>query len=123
MVSLHRYRSAEEAAEDGARLRGGGRGADGGGLHAHYRQCNNYEGLVADSKWRETATRQLRLHCVLLEHEAALRKYFTYVAAAEVDDSYDSRFCEVFGVGGEQAESDNLMCYAPALPTKSGRDE
>jgi hypothetical protein len=69
------------------------------GLHAHYRHFVNYEELVADKEWWENAMRQLRLQRVLLEDEEALRKYFTYVAAVEVDDSNDSRICEVFGVG------------------------
>jgi hypothetical protein len=68
------------------------------GLHLHYRQFRNYEELVADEGWWENARRQLRLQQVLLEDEEALRKYFTYVAAVEVDDSNDSRICEVFGV-------------------------
>ena len=78
------------------------------GLHLHYRQFRNYEELVADREWWENARRQLRLQRVLLEDEEALRKYFTYVAAVEVDDSSDSRICEVFGVGGERAEEDIL---------------
>ena len=78
------------------------------GLHLHYRQFRNYEELVADEGWWENARRQLRLQRVLLEDEEALRKYFTYVAAVEVDDSHDSRICEVFGVGGERAEEEIL---------------
>jgi hypothetical protein len=78
------------------------------GLHAHYRQFRNYEELVTDSGWWENAMRQLRLQRVLLEDEDALLKYFTYVAAVEVDDSNDSRICEVFGVGGERAEEEIL---------------
>lgn len=85
------------------------------GLHAHYRQFSNYEELVADSGWWENAMRQLRLQRVLLEDEEALRKYFTYVAAVEVDDSSDSRICEVFGVGGERAEEDILETLFPRL--------
>lgn len=89
-------------------------------LHAHYRQFGNYEELVADREWWENARRQLRLQRVLLEDEEALRKYFTYVAAVEVDDSNDSRICEVFGVGGERAEEDILE---PLLSRLSEEDE
>jgi hypothetical protein len=85
------------------------------GLHAHYRHCVNYEELVADRAWWENARRQIRLQRVLLEDEEALRKYFTYVAAVEVDDSNDSRICEVFGVGGERAEEDILETLLPRL--------
>jgi DNA-binding Lrp family transcriptional regulator len=85
------------------------------GLHLHYRQYNNYEELVADTGWWENARRQIRLQRVLLEDEEALRKYFTYVAAVEVDDSNDSRICEVFGVGGERAEEDILETLLPRL--------
>jgi hypothetical protein len=77
-------------------------------LHLHYGRFSNYEELVADKEWWENARRQLRLQRVLLEDEEALRKYFTYVAAVEVDDSRDSRICEVFGVGGEWAEEEIL---------------
>ena len=70
------------------------------GLHLHYGRFSNYEELVADREWWENARRQMRLQRVLLEDEGALRKYLTYVAAVEVDDSNDSRICEVFGVGG-----------------------
>lgn len=90
------------------------------GLHLHYRQFGNYEELVADSGWWENARRQLRLQRVLLADEEALRKYFTYVAAVEVDDSNDSRLCEVFGVGGERAEEDILE---PLLSRLSEEDE
>lgn len=89
-------------------------------LHLHYRQFRNYEELVADEGWWENARRQLRLQRVLLEDEEALRKYFTYVAAVEVDDSNDSRICEVFGVGGERAEEDILE---PLLSRLSEEDE
>jgi hypothetical protein len=78
------------------------------GLHTHYSRFSNYEELVADRAWWENALRQLRLQRVLLEDEEALRKYLTYVAAVEVDDSSDSRICEVFGVGGERAEEEIL---------------
>jgi hypothetical protein len=90
------------------------------GLHLHYRQFGNYEELVADKGWWENAMRQLRLQRVLLEDEEALRKYFTYVVAVEVDDSNDSRICEVFGVGGERAEEDILE---PLLSRLSSEDE
>lgn len=90
------------------------------GLHLHYRQFRNYEELVADEGWWENARRQLRLQRVLLEDEEALRKYFTYVAAVEVDDSNDSRICEVFGVGGERAEEDILE---PLLSRLGEEDE
>lgn len=90
------------------------------GLHAHYRQFRNYEELVADREWWENARRQLRLQRVLLEDQEALRKYFTYVAAVEVDDSNESRICEVFGVGGERAEEDIL---GPLLSRLSEEDE
>jgi hypothetical protein len=75
---------------------------------------------VADKGWWENARRQLRLQRVLLEDEEALRKYFTYVAAVEVDDSNDSRICEVFGVGGERAEEDILE---PLLSRLTSEDE
>lgn len=78
------------------------------GLHLHYGRFSNYEELVVDKGWWENALRQLRLQRVLLEDEEALRKYLTYVAAVEVDDSSDSRICEVFGVGGERAEEEIL---------------
>lgn len=90
------------------------------GLHLHYRQFRNYEELVADEGWWENARRQLRLQRVLLEDEEALRKYFIYVAAVEVDDSNDSRICEVFGVGGERAEEDILE---PLFSRLSEEDE
>lgn len=91
------------------------------GLHAHYRQFSNYEDLVADRAWWENVRRQLRLQRVLLEDEEALRKYFTYVAAVEVDDSNDSRICEVFGVGGERAEEDILETLLPRLSEEDER--
>jgi hypothetical protein len=91
------------------------------GLHAHYRHFVNYEELVADREWWENARRQLRLQRVLLEDEEALRKYFTYVAAVEVDDSNDSRICEVFGVGGERAEEDILETLLPRLDEEDAR--
>jgi hypothetical protein len=91
------------------------------GLHLHYRQFGNYEELVADSEWWENAMRQLRLQRVLLEDEEALRKYFTYVAAVEVDDSNDSRICEVFGVGGERAEEDILETLLSRLNDEDAR--
>jgi hypothetical protein len=91
------------------------------GLHAHYRHFVNYEELAADRGWWENATRQIRLQRVLLEDEEALRKYFTYVAAVEVDDSRDSRICEVFGVGGERAEEDILETLLPRLSEEDAR--
>jgi hypothetical protein len=91
------------------------------GLHTHYRQFGNYEELVADKGWWENAMRQLRLQRALLEDEEALRKYFTYVAAVEVDDSNDSRICEVFGVGGERAEEDILETLLPRLGEEDAR--
>lgn len=91
------------------------------GLHTHYRQFGNYEELVADSEWWENARRQLRLQRVLLEDEEALRKYFTYVAAVEVDDSNDSRICEVFGVGGERAEEEILEPLLSRLSEEDAR--
>jgi hypothetical protein len=90
-------------------------------LHTHYRQFGNYEELVADREWWENAMRQLRLQRVLLEDEEALRKYFTYVAAVEVDDSNDSRICEVFGVGGERAEEDILETLLSRLSEEDAR--
>ncbi|MBA3239997.1 MAG: hypothetical protein H0T60_02070 [Acidobacteria bacterium] len=78
------------------------------GLHLHYGRYANYEELVADRECWENARRQIRLQRVLLEDEEAFRKYLTYVAAVEVDDSNDSRICEVFGVGGDRAEEDIL---------------
>lgn len=90
------------------------------GLHLHYGRFANYEELVADRGWWENARRQMRLQQVLLEDEEALRKYLTYVAAVEVDDSNDSRICEVFGVGGERAEEDILE---PLLSRLSEEDE
>jgi hypothetical protein len=91
------------------------------GLHAHYQQFSNYEELVADSGWWENAMRQLRLQRVLLEDEEVVRKYFTYVAAVEVDDSHDSHICEVFGVGGERAEEDILEPLLPRLGEEDAR--
>jgi hypothetical protein len=91
------------------------------GLHLHYRQFGNYEELVADREWWENARRQLRLQRVLLEDEEALRKYLTYVAAVEVDDSRDSRICEVFGVGGERAEEDILETLLSRLSDEDAR--
>jgi len=90
------------------------------GLHTHYRQFGNYEDLVADREWWENARRQIRLQRVLLEDEEALRKYFTYVAAVEIDDSNDSRICEVFGMGGERAEEEILE---PLFSRLSSEDE
>jgi hypothetical protein len=58
---------------------------------------------------------------VLLEDEEALRKYFTYVAAVEVDDSKESRICEVFGVGGERAEEDILETLFARLSEEDAR--
>lgn len=78
------------------------------GLHIHYGRFANYEELVADGVWWENARRQIRLQRVLLEDEEALRKYLTYVAAVEVDDSSESRICEVFGFKGERAEEEIL---------------
>lgn len=91
------------------------------GLHSHYRQFGNYEELVADREWWENARRQLRLQRVLLEDEEALRKYFTYVVAVEVDDSNDSRICEVFGVGGERAEENILEPLLSRLNDEDAR--
>ena len=91
------------------------------GLHLHYRQFGNYEELVADKAWWENARRQLKLQRVLLEDEEALRKYFTYVAAVEVDDSNDSRICEVFGVGGERAEEEILEPLFSRLSEEDAR--
>jgi hypothetical protein len=81
----------------------------------------NYKELVADEGWWENTRRQMRLQRVLLEDEEALRKYFTYVAAVEVDDSNDSRICEVFGVGGERAEEDILETLFPRLGEEDAR--
>jgi hypothetical protein len=53
--------------------------------------------------------------------EEALRKYFTYVVAVEVDDSRDSRICEVFGVGGERAEEDILEPLLSRLSEEDAR--
>lgn len=69
----------------------------------------------------DNARGQLRLQRVLLEDEEALRKYFTYVAAVEVDDSNDSRICEVFGVGGERAEEDILEPLLTRLGEEDAR--
>jgi hypothetical protein len=91
------------------------------GLHLHYRRFANYEELVADREWWENARRQLRLQRVLLEDEDALRKYLTYMAAVEVDDSNDSRICEVFGVGGERAEEDILETLFSRLSKDDAR--
>jgi len=91
------------------------------GLHDHYRHFVNYEELVADREWWENARRQIRLQRVLLEDEEALRKYFTYVAAVEVDDSKESRICEVFGVGGERAEEDILETLFARLSEEDER--
>lgn len=91
------------------------------GLHLHYGRFSNYEELVADKGWWENALRQLRLQRVLLEDEEALRKYLTYVAAAEVDDSSDSRICEVFGVGGERAEEEILETLFSRLSEEDAR--
>jgi hypothetical protein len=43
------------------------------------------------------------------------------VAAVEVDDSNDSRICEVLGVGGEQAEEDILETLFPRLGEEDAR--
>lgn len=91
------------------------------GLHAHYRHFVNYEELVADKGWWENARRQIRLQRVLLEDEEALRKYFTYVAVVEVDDSNDSPICDVFGVGGERAEEDILKTLFSRLSSEDER--
>jgi hypothetical protein len=90
-------------------------------LHAHYRHFANYEDLVADREWWENARRQMKLQRLLLEDEDALRKYFTYVAAVEVDDSKDIRICEVFGVGGERAEEDILETLFLRLSEEDAR--
>jgi hypothetical protein len=90
-------------------------------LHLHYRQFGNYEELAADREWWENAMRQLRLQRVLLEDEEALRKYFTYVVAVEVDDSNDSRICEVFGVGGDRTEEDILEPLLSRLNDEDAR--
>jgi hypothetical protein len=91
------------------------------GLHLHYGRFANYEELVADSGWWENARRQLRLQRVLLEDEEALWKYLTYVATVEVDDSNDSRICEVFGVGGERAEEEILERLFSRLSKEDAR--
>jgi hypothetical protein len=90
-------------------------------LHLHYGRFANYEELAADREWWENAKRQIRLQRVLLEDEEALRKYLTYVAAVEVDDSSESRICEVFGFKGERAEEEILETLFSRLSAEDAR--
>lgn len=77
-------------------------------LRDYYSRWSNYEEIVGDAELWANLSRQISLQRALLEDEAALRNYLVYVAADRVDPSSDSRLCEIFGVGGKQAEEDIL---------------
>jgi hypothetical protein len=89
-------------------------------LRAHYRTSSNFEDLVADREFWANVSRQIRLQQALLEDEAVLKRYLTYVVAVEVDSSYDSRMAEVFGVGGERPEEE---IFGPLFSWLDGDDE
>lgn len=89
-------------------------------LRAHYRESSNFEDLVGDREFWANISRQIRLQRALLEDEAALKKYITYVVSVEVDSSIDSRIAEVFGVGAAQAEEE---IFGPLFSRLSVEDE
>lgn len=73
-------------------------------LREYYRQfTGGGEGAANAEQWADRS-RQIRLQRALLEDDAALGRFLTYVVTSEVDSSLDSRLREAFGVGGERED-------------------